>query len=621
MRAILASSTRCDGEKANLLGILDYFDHQAFRLRKARLTIRDLHGPWSSEGPCWPTPYRHPIDSPGMAGALESPVREASTERWEHGCLVEVASQERLEELRDRWGVERTMSAAVGEVETLPINESDRAAMVRFCERGWLRSLVQAFEHVGAKASHVGFGDERLREQGTLGVALIQARRRHRLAVLEDLLASRGGDGHRLFAELDVLDQLLDGGLGESWLMAQLPVHCASLWPLRNLVRMADRRGVILRDISWQEYENESSYAPEVPVLALEPRIYGAGVEHDITHYLEPIFWTDDRLLFEVANNGIEGDGQAMNNLILSSRYSGPAYEGFAGWPGGQLFEWLERAFQVATFPQMFGALRMFTIVMHQGFDGDPVAKLRELAPGVKESDHLNDLLGFFPEYVQHDHDFLGVLHARYVTPFYDLWREHVNSRLTFDLEVHVQTADDFLWDHQDVDLRYWWHPAIGRVGCAKARCRHLWTRVLELKHLVDESPGLKRFTEEVGACLLSCAQLDDALSVSASGLEDLTLQIAPADRDAEALATWSASFDELAETVERIALETKRLADSLRGPVQTEATLKVEIPRDFQDSFVDLFSGVYYQPAVHQGTDLEPSGVSLDGARVLLDP
>jgi hypothetical protein len=137
----------------------------------------------------------------------------------------------------------------------------------------------------------------------------------------------------------------------------------------------------------------------------------------------------------------------------------------------------------------------------------------------------------------------------------------------------------------------------------------------------VDESPGLKRFTEEVGACLLSCAQLDDALSVSASGLEDLTLQIAPADRDAEALATWSASFDELAETVERIALETKRLADSLRGPVQTEATLKVEIPRDFQDSFVDLFSGVYYQPAVHQGTDLEPSGVSLDGARVLLDP
>lgn len=602
------------------MGTLDYFDHQAFRLREARLSVRDLHGPWSSVGPCWPVPYRHPIDSPEMARQLEVSVGEEPTERWEHGYLVEVVNPLRLDELRERWGTARTASAVVGEVQALPISDSDRAAMVRLCERGWMRSLVQAFEHVGAKASHVGAGDEQLRQHGTLGVALVEARRRHRLAVLEDLLTSRGGDAHGLFAELDRLDQTLDEGLGDSWLMLQLPDHCASLWPLRNLVRLADRRGVILRDISWQEYENESSYAPEVPVLALEPRIYGAGIEHDITHYLEPIFWTEDPLLFEVANNGIEGDGQAMNNLILSSRYSGPAYEGFAGWPGAQLFEWLERAFQVATFPQMFGALRMFTIVMHKAFEGDPIAKLRELAPALQDGPHLRDLLGFFPEYVQHDHDFLGVLHARYVTPFYDQWREKVGFRLTFDLEAHVQTANDFLWEHQDVDLRRWWHPELGRVGFMQARCRHLWTRALELKHLVDESPGLSRFAEEVDACATACSNTDGLLLESASALETLTLEIAPSDRDVAALNTWGEGFAKRVEEVEGLAREIKRLADSLREPVRSEASMDVKIPKDFQDSFVDLFSGVYYQPAVHQGTDLEPSGVSLDGARVLLD-
>ena len=63
-----------------------------------------------------------------------------------------------------------------------------------------------------------------------------------------------------------------------------------------------------------------------------------------------------------------------------------------------------------------------------------------------------------------------------------------------------------------------------------------------------------------------------------------------------------------------------RRIADALREPAKTDAHLAVEIPKGFEDSFVDLFSGVYYAPAVHQGTDLEPSGVSLDGARGLLD-
>ncbi len=603
-------------ERAEDLESLDHIEHQAFRLRPRRTTIRDLHGPWLEAGPCWPDPYRHPIGSPGMVNSLSAPVLGAPTERWEHGSLVEVASVERLEELRERWGARRTRDAVVGQVEALDLRDSDREAMARFCKRGWLRTLVHAFEHVGAKATHVGLDADRLRQAGTLGVAIQECRRRPRLAVLEDLLSSRGGDAPGLFAELDRLEQTFDEDLGDSWLLGRLPDHCASLRPMRNLARLADRNGVLLRDVNWQEFEGENTYAPECPVLAIEPRIYGGGVEHDITHSLEPVFWTRDRLSFEVANNGIEGDGQAMNNLILASRYSGPIYEGFAGWPGAKLFEWLERAFQVATFPQMFGALRTFTIVLHKSFTGDPVEKLRELAPDVQDGPHLQDLLAFFPEYVQHDHDFLGVLHARYVTAFYDRWREEIGARLTYDLERHVQTADDFLWEHQDVDLRTWWHPLIGDVGNARARCRQLWSRALELWHLVDAHPELEAHTVALSACLETCATLLRGLDEAAEGLEALAQEVPPAERDASALELIARDVEGIRERLEALARSVSVEAQALRGPASDLPT-PVSIPRDFQDSYSDLFRGVYYSPAIHEGTDLQPSGISLDGARL----
>lgn len=552
-----------------------------------------------------------------MRHALQEDERPGATERWEHGRLVEVVDEQRLAELSQAWGERRTLGARVGAVATPAISASDREAMTRFCERGWQRSLVQAFEHVGCKAYHVGVSEEALRDHGTLGAALLEARGRHRLAVLEDLLVSRGGRTHDLFAELDALDQSFDAGLGDSWLLSNLPEHCANLWPMRNLARLADRRGVILRDMNWQDYERESSYAPEVPVLALEPRIYGAGVEHDITHYLEPVFWTQDQLLFEVANNGIEGDGQAMNNLILSSWYKGPAYEGYAGWPGAKLFEWLERAFQVASFPEMFGALRTFTIVMHKRFAGDPVEKLRSLAPNLVEGPHLQDLLSFFPEYVQHDHDFLGVLHKRYVTPFYDEWRATIGFRLTFDLEQHVETANDFLWEHQDVDLRCWWHPGIGEVGAALARCRHVWTRALELAHLASVSAGLREATPGLISLVDECEAMERALLASADELEDLTLRVPPQERDEEAISRWSARVASDHERVESVSERLRSVANTLRAQARSEPPLHVEIPSDFPNGFIDLFSNVYYTPAVHEGTDQAPSGVSLDGARL----
>ena len=64
---------------------------------------------------------------------------------------------------------------------------------------------------------------------------------------------------------------------------------------MRNLMRSADRMGVCFQPMRWQSYEDANTYAPELHILALEPDIYGAGVEHDITHYLETVFWSPER--------------------------------------------------------------------------------------------------------------------------------------------------------------------------------------------------------------------------------------------------------------------------------------------------------------------------------------
>jgi hypothetical protein len=551
-----------------------------------------------------------------MAAELGAEARSCATERWEHGALVEVVTSERLDVLVGLWGAHRTGGARIGPLTTQEISGRDREAMARFCARGWQRILVHLFEHVGAKAAHVGRMNDDLRSHGTLGASLLEARTRHRLAVLEELLQSRGDDALLLFSELDRLDREMDEGLGQSWLMSELPDHCSSLWPLRNLMRLADRRGMVLRNIAWQEYESESSYAPEVPILSLEPRIYGGGVEHDITHYLEPVFWTPDSLLFEVANNGIEGDGQAMNNLILACRYTGPAYEGFAGWPGARLFEWLERAFGVATFPQMFGALRTFTIVLHKRFEGQVEAKLHELAETLTPGDHLEDLLAFFPEYVQHDHDFLGSLHGRYITPFFDLWRNRIGERLTFELDAHVQTADDLLWDHQDLDLRCWWDPLLGRAGNLRARTHRAWTRALELQHLADCTPGYGNWRVRLETLEAGYHGLAEALDNTAGDIDRDVLHTPPWDRDASALEAHDQDLAVHGATLKSLGDELSAMASELRAADPGEEGPALEIPASFPDVYIDLFAGVYYDIATHEGSDLEPSGISLDGAR-----
>ena len=295
-------------------------NHRVYRMRPRRRTVRDLHGPFASDTSCWPAPYRHPIESAAQNEALNAQLHHVPNAIWSHGKLVAVTSQEELHRLAQRWGRERTEGAAIGPLEHRPMSDADRDLMRKFCGRGWQRLLVRAFEHVGCKAEHLGVCDEEsLTSLGPCGKAILHAKERHRLAVLEELVQRRGGDVQALFGDLDRLDQALDDlGGNRSWTMENVPAHVRSIWPMRNLFRAADRMRICFQPMRWQTYEDANTYAPELHILALEPDIYGGGVEHDITHYLETVFWSPERVPFEVGNNGSEGDGQAMNNLILA---------------------------------------------------------------------------------------------------------------------------------------------------------------------------------------------------------------------------------------------------------------------------------------------------------------
>ena len=582
-------------------------DHLAFRVCARRTTIRDLHGPWDSDGPSWPAPYRHPIDSEPFLRALEATPGDTATERWEHGTLVEVTSPRRQAELTDLWGARRTSGARVGPVTAPAVTAADRARIRSFASRGWLRLLVRAFEHVGCKAAHVDMLTENdLAPFGEVGQAILEARRRPRLAVLEELVESHGGDPDAVFSVLDDMDRALDAGLGTSWIMSQVPDHCLSLWPLRNLMRLADRRGVILRDIRWQDYEAETSYAPDVPVLALEPEIYGAGIEHDITHYLGPVLWTEDQTHFEVANNGVEGDAQAMNNLILACYHKGPAYEGFAGWPGAQLFEWLERSFQLASFPQFFAALRTFTIVLHRKFDGDVRDVLSQLAPGFVDGKHLQDLLTFYPGYVRHDHDYLGTMHPRYVTPYYPSWREALGERIVDDTAELVRRANDLLWELEDVDLRGWQHPLRGSAAHGRECLRLVASRALELRHLCEQVPDGAPFQPRAAALATEGLDMVGAwteLMAQVGAWSDTT---PPEDRQASVLARSKERADALDAKSVAYRERLQVFADAVRVAQHSWPEPLVLIPEGFASSTLELYRGAYYDIPEHVGSDMD---------------
>lgn len=585
-----------------MLGLGD--DYRAYRLRPRRQTLRDLHGPFSARGPIWPAPYRYAIESKSQRQELGRRCEESCIAWWQHGVLQHVATDELKSEMALRWGEGRTRDARVGVIEPRLLPPEDAGLMRAFCRRGWQRLLVRAFEHVGVKAAGMGkLSAAGLGEFGALGEALLQARGRHRLAVLEELIQTSGSiDG--LWGRLDAMDQALDRIRGgESWTASHLPGHVRSLWPMRNLCRLADRQGVMFREGQWKDYEAANTYAPEIRLLCLEPEIYGAGVEHDITHYLETVYWSADQVAFEVGNNGSEGDGQAMNNLILACHYEGPSYEGYAGWPGAQLFEWLERAFQVASFPQLFGVLRTFTIALHKDFGGDARAVLKDLVPGLVDGTHLDDLLRFFPGYVQHDHNFLGVMHARYQTPVFAQWRACFGAAITDSLETHVAACNDMLWQLEEIDLKSVDHRLLGSVTNRRALNENTGKKLVELRHLLELANAVSCDVHAaVAASLKRVIALDGKL-------KDLGREAA-AISDGRSATSWA----RIEERYAGCAADEQRHAQELIACVARVQGLQagwedpiVRVCDDFLAPDFELFRGYYYEAAVHIGSDSAP--------------
>ena len=611
--------------------VLGDVDWRAFRTEPRRDTLRELHGHRDDEGPCWPQPYLRSFGSAAFRAELGRPARCAATQRWEHGLLRQVATGEVRDALAARWGERRTAGALVGPLgETPAVDPSDEALLHAFCtERGWQRPLVRTWEHVGCKAAHV----ERLSEDGLaafddLGVAVLAARTRHRLAVLEELLRAHHGDATRLRGRLDAMDRALDSaGQGRSWWMERVPDHINDLMPMRNLLRLADRQGMIFRSLREADFGEENSYCPEVPVLAVDPDLYGGGImNHDVTHYLLPVLVGSSRLGFEVGNNGIEGDGQYYNSLIYAHRYGGPDYEGGGAWAEPRVFETLERAFGAASFAESVIAGRTLTVVLHEDFAGDREAVLAELVASLPDGDRevRDELLGYLIHHVQHDHGFLHRLWPRYQTPLFAAWRACFGAdRLVDDPETLCRRANNVLWEVEDVDLRTFDHPLRGRVTESLRWTEYLGFKLVELRHLLDlaadPAPELAPAAQALLDDILALGGRWRALSTQVGAATD---EVPPARRDADLLAALGLQADALEAADAALRVRARALAlDIRRDQDRRWSDPIIEVDPGFIDGWLELFQdyleeGYYYQHPLHDPEDKLEEVRSEDGAR-----
>ena len=619
-----------------MLGAIDW---RALRTEPRRDTIRELHGyrgpggPWGNgpDEPAWPEPYQRSFGSEGFVRELQRPIRRTATQRWEHGFLTHVSDAAEHDRLRALWGERRTAGAVVGPLSVPELPPRDRELIREFCaSRGWQRLLVRAWEHVGCKAAHVGqLSADGLRRFGEAGAAVLAARSRHRLAVLEELLRAHGGDAAALRGRLDRMDRQLDAvGMGESFWMAQLPDHCNDLMPIRNLMRLADREGMVYRSFAERDFGEENSYCPEIVVLCVDPEIYGGGImNHDVTHFLLPVLMGEDPLAFEVGNNGIEGDGQYYNNLIFVHRHSGPDYEGDGAWSEPRIFEVLERAFGVASFPEAVIAGRTLTVVLHEAFKGEPEAVLRQLVGTLGEGSPAvrREVLAYFINHVRHDHGFLHRLWPRYLTPLFPEWREHFGERIVDTLEALCRQANDRLWEIEDIDLRTFDHPLRGRLGERLRRIELLGHKLVELRHLVGlaptAAPGLRSDVARAFSDLLALRDRCRALGAACGAAVD---EVPPWERDPGRLA----ELNDLAEEIEaaRAALtqRSRGLVEAVRMDQRTWAEPIRQIPPDFIDGWIELFQdflndGHYYQHPWHDPEDKIIEIERDDGTRELL--
>ncbi len=619
--------------------VLGDIDWRAFRTAPRRDTICELHGyrgpggPWGNgpDEPAWPQPYQRSFGSDAFVAELDRDVRRTGTQRWEHGLLTHVTDGAELERLRGRWGDRRTRGAAVGALSVPELSARDRELVRAFCTtRGWQRLLVRAWEHLGCKAAWVGeLSVAGMRPFGELGAAVLAAGDRHRLAVLEELLRAQGGDAVALRGRIDRMDRELDRlGMGESFWMTQLPDHCNDLMPLRNLMRLADKEGMIYRSFAERDFGEENSYCPEIVILCVDPEIYGGGImNHDVTHFLLPVLIGADPLAFEVGNNGLEGDGQYYNNLIYVHRHSGPDYEGDGAWAEPRVFEVLERAFGAASFPEAVIAGRTLTVVLHEEFKAEPTAVLRQLVATLGDGDEAvrSELLSYFINHVRHDHGFLHRLWPRYLTPIFPEWRERFGERIVDSLEELCRRSNERLWEIEDVDLRTFDHPLRGLIGERLRASELLGWKVVELQHLLglaaSAAPVLRT---RVAGTLSDTLALRDSWRALGVVVGEAVDEVPPAERDVKRLAQLNDEANRLQQALDGLRQRSRELVTQIRMDQRRWPEPIREIPEGFVDGWIELFQdflkdGHYYRHPWHDPEDKIVEVEHDDGTRELL--
>jgi hypothetical protein len=462
--------------------------------------------------------------------------------------------------------------------------------------------LQRAFNHVGCKAAHVGaMTPEGLAPFGPIGAALWATRQRPRALALEALLDSFTDDATGLYAELDAIDRALDTSHGDTpWLFDQVPEHCRKLWPLRNVMRLAERQGLVLREMSFTAFEAEDSFVPDLPVACLDPAIYGGGFDHDLFHHLLPVAPPRAAFDFEASMLVIESAAQAYNSLVLASRYDGPAYEGHAPWPGAALFERLSSSFDRHTIPELVSAYSRLGLVCHPELKGDPVVTWSALL-GPCDVEALQGLVTEHARYVRLDAAWLRTLRPRYESPIMRRWQLPLSEHLAPDAGHVVEALDDLLWALEDVDLRGHDSRLVGGASTLLQQARWLWMRALELQHLCERE-GAQR-PAPLSDALGSLADLNGALRTHVRVCTALTHQ-RPTDRDADQERGLEATTGTLGHRVAQATERLESVARDLRH-AQTQGALGgPPIPTPFTSTHRELFAGVEYELPVHLGAD-----------------
>ncbi len=552
---------------------------EAFRVPPRRATIPDLHGPG---GP--PT---------------------APTERWEQGQLVSVASMERHDALRLRWGRARCEGALVAPVAPVELSAEDLHRSAR--PPAGTSILRRAFRHLGCKAAQIG-GLEALDDLGDadLARALTAARTRPRDAVLAELLGASDEPTVHWVARIDALDRELDRRAGgESWAMQQVPNHCLDLGPLRNLLRAADRRGVVFRPMRFSDFEHEDRFVPELPVVCLDADIYGGGFDHDLFHACVPTLAAADPLAFEAGMLAVEAAGQAFNSAVLAGRHSGPAYDGWATWPGAPLFDELRAATGLDSLPQQVRSYASLGLVGHPDFPAaDAVETFASLLgpAAVPDRARLGSLIAANARYLARDAAWLRGLWPRYATPVFDAWRPALRDRVVHEPAQLLGGLDALLDELEDIDLRTLDHPLVGATTRLREDARHLALKALELDLLLGREGahgGRATLAPGLAAALDLLDDLGEALVVA----DVLTRQPAGEAREPREAACEA----ELARLRARVQSVRRAVADGAASALALQRAGAIGGPRlgdGFLDSHVELFDGVFYTPPVHVGAD-----------------